>query len=157
MASVFFDCTPAWLQRWRFTIVPCLVQTPPVGCWTCLLRPSWLQRWGFTSSLLDADYDLLDLPATPTLAAACAFLCTPLLVMPQAKDPACMITKVSCKTSILLYCAGNIRVALHGSQRKSLRSMKNASPKMRFKPCVVERHWTARLLFRGPLVFYVSS
>ncbi len=30
-----------------------------------------------------------------------------------------------------------IRVALPGSQRKSLRSMKNARPKMRFKPCVL--------------------
>ena len=38
---------------------------------------------------------------------------------------------------------GNIRVALRGSQRKSLRSMKNASPKMRFnKPCVLLAYLT---------------
>jgi len=37
---------PSWLQRLRFTLAPCLRQTPP--CTTCLLHPSWLQYLRFT-------------------------------------------------------------------------------------------------------------
>ncbi len=39
---------PSWLQR--FTLAPCLIQTPP--CWTCLPHPSWLQRFTLAPCLI---------------------------------------------------------------------------------------------------------
>ncbi len=38
------------VQEQRFTLAPCLIQTPP--CWTCLPHPSWLQRFTLAPCLI---------------------------------------------------------------------------------------------------------